>query len=72
VIEFVLARLDIRASSDVVMVGDRSHDVVGARKVGLSCIGVTWGYAAADELCTAGALWLASDPAELLAGLIKD
>ncbi len=38
-----------------VMVGDRLHDVEGARKNGLKCIGVTYGYGGADELKAAGA-----------------
>jgi phosphoglycolate phosphatase len=32
------------------MVGDRRHDVRGARDNGVSCIGVLWGYGSAAEL----------------------
>lgn len=32
------------------MVGDRRHDVRGARENGVSCIGVLWGYGSAAEL----------------------
>ena len=32
------------------MVGDRRHDVRGARDNGASCIGVLWGYGSAGEL----------------------
>ncbi|UJP38646.1 HAD hydrolase-like protein [Cellulomonas palmilytica] len=39
-----------------VMVGDRSHDVVGAHAHGLPCLGVTWGYAEPGELADADAL----------------
>ncbi|KQT01032.1 haloacid dehalogenase [Cellulomonas sp. Leaf395] len=39
-----------------VMVGDREHDVHGARENGLDCVGVTWGYAAPGELAAAGAV----------------
>ena len=38
------------------MVGDREHDVHGARENGLDCVGVTWGYAAPGELAAAGAV----------------
>ncbi len=48
-----------------VMVGDRSHDVVGAAEHGLPCIGVLWGYGSARELRDAGALAVAATPAEL-------
>ncbi|WP_444665384.1 HAD hydrolase-like protein [Cellulomonas sp. CW35] len=39
-----------------VMVGDRSHDVVGAHANGVPCLGVTWGYAEPGELAEADAL----------------
>jgi phosphoglycolate phosphatase len=35
---------------DVVMVGDRSHDVVGARQNGVACVAVGWGYGSRAEL----------------------
>lgn len=48
-----------------VMVGDRKFDVLGARAVGLPCIGVLYGYGSPRELEEAGADFTASDPAEL-------
>ena len=38
-----------------IMVGDRSHDVVGAKKNGMTAIGVLYGYGSLDELTGAGA-----------------
>jgi phosphoglycolate phosphatase len=38
-----------------VMVGDRSHDMVGARANGLRSVGVAWGVGDGAELRTAGA-----------------
>ena len=32
------------------MVGDREHDVLGARENGLPCIGVLFGYGSRQEL----------------------
>ncbi|WP_299955331.1 HAD hydrolase-like protein [uncultured Modestobacter sp.] len=55
-----------------VLIGDRSHDVLGARVHGLPCIGAGWGPAPPGELATAGAAAVAATPAdvqELLAGL---
>jgi phosphoglycolate phosphatase len=49
-----------------VMVGDRHHDVEGAAAHGVPCLGVLWGYGAADELLGAGAVGLVSDVGELL------
>jgi len=44
--------LDIEGLSpqDVVMVGDRSHDVLGAHANGMTCVAVRWGYGSSDEL----------------------
>jgi phosphoglycolate phosphatase len=50
-----------------VMVGDRSHDVIGAREQGLSCLGAGWGYGSPGELETAGAVAVLPDPAALAA-----
>jgi phosphoglycolate phosphatase len=38
-----------------IMIGDRSHDVVGARKNGMKAIGVLYGYGSLAELRDAGA-----------------
>lgn len=38
-----------------VMVGDREHDVIGARAAGVATIGVAWGYGGEGELARAGA-----------------
>ncbi len=53
VIEEVLRRLGDPDASEVVMVGDRSHDVVGARAHGIECVAVSWGYAVDGELAAA-------------------
>jgi len=43
----------------ILMVGDRHHDVEGAKRFGLPCLGVLYGYGDAAELTTAGAVALA-------------
>jgi phosphoglycolate phosphatase len=40
--------------SETVMVGDRKHDIIGARNNGISSIGVTFGYGSLEELTGAG------------------
>lgn len=47
-------------TSRAVMVGDRSHDIVGATEVGLRSIFVTWGYGPPEE--SAGAWAVADTP----------
>jgi phosphoglycolate phosphatase len=56
---------------DPVLVGDRSHDVVGAAAHGLPCIGAGWGPASDGELETAGAAFVAATPADVLSALAE-
>jgi phosphoglycolate phosphatase len=61
-----LSRLPLPSTPDaLLMVGDREHDVLGARVHGIGTIGVLWGYGDADELLGAGAVALARTPHEL-------
>jgi phosphoglycolate phosphatase len=55
--------------ADAVMIGDRSHDVVGASANGVPAIGVLWGYGDRAEL--AGAARIAVRPAEI-PGLVEE
>ena len=48
------------------MVGDREHDVLGARAHGIDTLGVAWGYAVPGELRSAGAVAVLDRPADLL------
>jgi len=48
------------------MIGDRHHDVEGAIRHNLRCIGVTWGYGTPEELSKAGAAAMAHQPKDLL------
>ena len=55
--------------AETVMVGDRKHDVIGARENGLPCLGVLYGYGSREELTAAGAAALVADVGELVAWL---
>lgn len=52
-------------SRNAVMVGDRSHDMVGAKAHGVCTIGVSWGYGSRKELEDAGADVICSSPTEV-------
>lgn len=69
VIAHVLAEQRGLEPARAVMVGDREHDVIGARNNGLPAIGVAYGYGTADELHAAGAFAVAHTVNEL-AGLL--
>ncbi|HJQ02208.1 MAG TPA: HAD hydrolase-like protein [Jatrophihabitans sp.] len=62
-----LRRLGRPDPAQVLMVGDRSHDVLGAAAHGVDCAGALWGYGSRAELAAAGAVELCQTPAELLA-----
>ncbi|MEM1199597.1 MAG: HAD family hydrolase [Pseudomonadota bacterium] len=65
---WVLSRSELDASATV-MIGDRRHDVIGARNNGLDAIGVLYGYGSSEELSEAGARVLCEAPEDLLAQL---
>ena len=66
VIRYVLESNHITDLENVIMVGDREHDVIGAQKCGLKCIGVLYGYGNREELETAGAIDIVEKPTDLL------
>jgi phosphoglycolate phosphatase len=53
-------------AGDTLMVGDRSHDIIGAHANGMRAVGVLWGYGGRAELEQAGADALVEAPAELI------
>ncbi|GAB3853094.1 HAD family hydrolase [Nocardioides maradonensis] len=69
VIDRVLERLGRPDPATVLMVGDRLHDVHGARTHGIDCVGVRWGYALDGELEHAGASSIVTTTEELAAAL---
>ena len=56
VVADAMTALKVAAGDDVVLVGDRSHDVTGAHANGIGCIGVLWGYGSREELAAADAI----------------
>lgn len=54
IIQMVLENNGIHPDT-AIMVGDRKHDVIGAQKNGIPCVGVLYGYAPPQELELAGA-----------------
>lgn len=52
--------------AQALMIGDRRHDILGAKKCGLKTIGVRYGYAAPGELEEAGADYIVNTPQEIL------
>ena len=55
VIRYVLEECGIRDLDKTVMIGDRKHDVLGAKETGIASVGVLYGYGSRQELKEAGA-----------------
>lgn len=71
VIAEVLNRLGLQKTKErVLMVGDTAYDVEGARKIGIDCVGVTYGYGKETELAAAHPLGLAATVEALKDGLL--
>jgi phosphoglycolate phosphatase len=62
----------VPAGAAIAFVGDRHHDIDGARAHGLFAVGVRWGFAEPTELEDAGADAVVADVAALRALLLGD
>jgi len=67
VIADVLRRLGDPHPSQVIMIGDREHDVLGAREHGIETIGVSWGYGPPGELEGVSPYAIAASACDVLA-----
>ena len=65
VIEYVLKNCKVEDRQSVLMVGDREHDILGAKACKVSALGVLYGYGDRAELEDAGADWIVSTPAKI-------
>lgn len=50
IIQYILEKYTDFTPSEFVMVGDRKHDIIGAKNTGIDSIGVTYGYGALEEI----------------------
>ena len=65
VIRHTLNLLGVSEMDKVLMIGDREYDVLGAKELGIDCLGVLYGYGSEEELSKAGAFGLVKDTMEL-------
>ena len=72
VIRYALTEIEKEQKvQQTIMIGDREHDILGAKENQLPAIGVLYGFGSKEELLDAGAIALAAETQELLA-LIPD
>lgn len=65
VIAYALETAGLEDPAEAVMVGDREHDVIGARENHMDCVGVLFGYGSREELEAAGAVTTVATVEEL-------
>ena len=58
VIAHALTSAQVSDLSATIMIGDREHDIIGAKKNGLDAIGVLYGFGSQEELEKAGAKFI--------------
>ena len=66
VISHLLDEMGAESKDEILMVGDRYHDIEGAKANDLKSAGVLWGYGSKEELQNAGAEYILSEPLEIL------
>ena len=65
VIKYALEKCQVSDTSKVLMIGDRMHDIIGAKKNDIKSCGVLFGYGSKEELESEGADFIAKDINEL-------
>lgn len=65
VIAFVLSHLGAGEKQEVLMVGDRKFDILGAQKNGIAVVAVGYGYGSAEEFQAAGPTYIVNSVKEL-------
>lgn len=66
VIEYALKICGMPDVSKVLMLGDRKHDVIGAKENGMKCCGVLFGFGSREELEEAGAEYIVEKVEDIL------
>ncbi|RBR28058.1 HAD hydrolase-like protein [Enterococcus cecorum] len=66
VIAYALSENPNLDPSTIRMIGDRSHDCLGAIENKIAAIGVTYGFGSKEELENAGAVEIITSPVQLL------
>ena len=72
IIAHILQTNEELKKEEMVMIGDRKHDVIGANSNGIASIGVLYGYGSEIELSDAGAIHIVKDVEELQSFCIEN
>lgn len=50
IIEYVINKLNLTDKKSIIMIGDRKHDIIGAKLTGIDSVAVKYGYGSEEEL----------------------
>lgn len=59
IIQYIVEQYPSNLKEHFLMIGDRKHDLIGAREVGIDAIGVTFGYGSDEELAHYESIYIA-------------
>ncbi len=71
IIRYALEQNGIKKLAEVIMIGDREHDIIGAKEVGIDSVGVLYGYGSYEEMQQHGADYIVKNVNELSDLLLK-
>lgn len=71
VIKYAIENADIKDLSNAIMIGDREHDIIGAKENNLKSIGVLYGYGDVVELTQARADFVVKNPEDIIDIVVK-
>lgn len=66
IIDYIIKQYKITPAQEILMVGDRKHDIDGAHEAGIKAAGALWGYGTKDEFEKAGADYFLANPLDIL------
>lgn len=66
VIKHTLESASVFDLNNVLMIGDRHHDIEGAKEIGIDSMGILYGYGTREELEKAGADYIAEKASDIL------
>jgi len=66
VIQYVMENTNLTSPQHCIMIGDRKHDLIGARETGMDAIGVLYGYGSQAELEQESPAYLLHSLADLI------
>ncbi len=65
VLAYALKNANVTDLKETIMIGDRKHDILGAKDNGIDSLGVLYGYGSKEELSLAGATYIAENIEEI-------